>query len=195
MGGDIHDDELELLGRARDGDRAAMRRIVQRHQDDVYYLALGLLGNRDDAEDAMQEVFVKAIKALGRFRGQAGLSTWLYRITVNVCRDQQRRRRWKFFSLDTSPSERRTMVETVDSEDPHRKVTDQRLRQALMIALDRLSPTERQVFALRQFQELSVKETAEVLGIAEGSVKALLHRGLHKLRDELSAWQPAEAGS
>ena len=189
-----HEQEARLLARARDGDREAMRDIVEQHQSDVYYLALGLLGQRGDAEDAMQDVFVKAMKSIKRFRGDSGLSTWLYRITVNTCRDQQRKKRWTFFSLsnndDQMPEFQRPEINTSQEI----AVTDTALRARLHAAMNRLTQSERQVFTLREFQELSVRETSQVLGLAEGSVKALLHRALKKLRNELADCRPAEEG-
>lgn len=182
MRGDNHNDELELLEGLRAGNRAAMQRFVQTHESDVFHLALGILGNRQDAEDAMQDTFIKAINAVGRFRGASALSTWLYRITVNTCREQLRKRRWKVFSLESQSAERAELVDESAGADPLSRTEGREINFELMRALEHLSTAERQVFALRKFQELSVAETATVLGIAEGSVKSLLFRALRKLR-------------
>ena len=187
-------DEKELVERARQGDREAFRVLVERHQDDVFYLALGFLRNRDDAEDVVQEVFIRAYKSLDRFRGQAGLGTWLYRVTLNACRDHQRRRR--FLTLQESiglvPRAEERWVEERAEADPERVTHAGHLRRDIARALERLTPAERSVFVLRQLQQLSIRETAEVLGRAEGTVKNLLYRALRKLQKELAVYRAAE---
>ncbi len=187
-------DETILVDRARQGDREAFRRLVETHQDNVYYTALGLLRNPDDAEDMVQEVFIRAYKFLDRFRGQARLGTWLYRVTLNACRDHQRKRR--FIELQQSlglvkEPESQWVEERADAN-PERAAASTRLRGDLYRALDRLSPSERSVFVLRQFNDLSIRETAEATGRAEGTVKALLFRALRKLQKELAGYRRAE---
>lgn len=187
-------DERELVASARRGDREAFRQIVERHQNDVYYLALGLLRNPDDAEDAVQDVFIRAYKSLARFRGDARLGTWLYRVTLNACRDQQRKARFARLqhSLGLLPDPESRWVEERADADPERLAASGRIRQDLARALDRLSPAERDTFVLRQLQELSIRETAQVTGRAEGTVKNLLFRALRKLQKELAVYREAE---
>ncbi|MCG8460364.1 MAG: RNA polymerase sigma factor [Holophagales bacterium] len=184
--------ERELLERARQGDREAFRALVERHQHEVYYLALGLLRDRDDAEDVAQEVFLRAYRSLSRFRGDSELGTWLYRVTLNACRDHQRKGR--FMKLQQSlgwiddPESR--WVEERPGADPERVVGSGRLRRDLSRALGCLTPAERETFVLRQLQQLSIRQTAEVTGRAEGTVKNLLFRALRRLRSELGAYRP-----
>ncbi len=186
-------DEAMLVDRARQGDREAFRRLVETHQGNVYYAALGLLRNPDDAEDVVQEVFIRTYKSLDRFRGQARLSTWLYRVTLNACRDHQRKRR--FISLQQSlglvKEPESQWVEERPDADPERAAVSTRLRGDLGRAMDRLSPAERDVFVLRQFNDLSIRETAEATGRAEGTVKTLLFRALRKLQKELAGYREA----
>ncbi len=182
-------EDAALIKQAQRGDRTATRKLVLNHQDDVYYLALGLLGNQNDAEDAMQETFIKAIKNLHRFRGDSNLATWLYRVATNTCRDIQRKRRWKWFSLDTNEGQHMLEENTDSHPAPDRDLANSEAKAALHKAMQKLSINERQVFVLRQFQELSVRDTAEVLGIAEGSVKTLLFRAMRKLRGCLAPHQ------
>ncbi len=187
-------DESRLLERAREGDRDAFRQLVERHQNDVFYLALGLLQHREDAQDVVQDVFIKAYKSLSRFRGDSGLATWLYRVTLNACRDHQRKGRFmklqRSLGLIAEPETR--WVEKRPEADPERLTTSGRLRQDLARALKRLSPAERDTFVLRQFNQLSIRETARVTGRAEGTVKNLLFRALRKLRQELAVYRDAE---
>lgn len=189
-------DETELVERARRGDREAFRELVERHQDDVFYLALGLLRNRDDAEDVVQDVFIRTYKKLDRFDGRSRLGTWLYRVTLNACRDHQRRHRFLALreSIGLKPAAEDRWVEGRPDADPERAAASGRLRADVAQALGRLTPAERDVFVLRQLNQLSIRETAEVTGRAEGTVKNLLFRALRRLRQELAVYrQPEEA--
>lgn len=187
-------DEPELLESARRGDRDAFRQLVERHQGDVFYLALGLVRNREDAQDVAQEVFIRAYRSLSGFRGDSGLGTWLYRVTLNACRDHHRKGRFmklqQSLGLVAEPESR--WVEERPHADPERLTAAGRLRRDLARALDRLSPAERDTFVLRQFNQLSIRETAEVTGRAEGTVKNLLFRALRKLQKELAVYREAE---
>ncbi len=190
---EVQVDETLLVDRARQGDREAFRRLVELHRDNVYYAALGLLRNPDDAEDMVQEVFIRAYKSLDRFRGQARLGTWLYRVTLNACRDHQRKRRFVGLqqSLGLVKEPESKWVEERPDANPQRATASVRLRDDLGRALGRLSPAEREVFVLRQFNELSIHETAGVTGRAEGTVKALLFRAMRKLQRELAGYREA----
>ncbi len=184
--------ETTLLALAREGDRKAQQALVNRHQDDVFYLALGLTGQRSDAEDVMQEVMIKALRGLKKFRGQSGFATWLYRITHNTCLDWHRRQRWRQStdSLDNNPTLTDGQKSEVSSHYPEQNANNQELGKDLLVALQQLSPSERSVFVMRHFQQLSTRETAHALGKAEGSVKSLLFRAVHKLRHQLTAHRP-----
>lgn len=187
-------DERQLLARARQGDRDAFRQVVERHQGDLFYLALGMVRNREDAQDVVQDVFIKAYRSLSRFRGDSGLGTWLYRVTLNTCRDHQRKGRFMKLSqslgLVAEPESR--WVEERPDADPERLTASGRLREDLARALGRLSPAERETFVLRQFNQLSIRETAQVTGRAEGTVKNLLFRALRKLQRQLAVYRELE---
>ncbi|MBZ0111951.1 MAG: sigma-70 family RNA polymerase sigma factor [Thermoanaerobaculia bacterium] len=189
-GGGI-DEDAGLVRRAARGDRQAFRAIVERHQGRVYRLALGLLANHGDAQDVVQEVFIRAYRSLKWFRGESGLGTWLYRITLNATRDLQRRRRWVILgsSVGLVP-ESQELVEWRADANPERSAASRQVSRDVRRALDALSKTERRVFVLRHVEQLSVKEAAEVLGRAEGTVKNLLFRALRKLRPLLDEHRP-----
>lgn len=175
-------DDRDLAERARQGDRGAFHEIVESHKEQVYYLALGLTRHPEDAEDMVQETFLKAYRSLGRFRGQSKLSSWLYRIAVNVCHDA-RRRRADAEPLDAAAHDE---ADAHPASNPERLAASDRLRRAIDRAVLALTPAERSVFVLRHHQELSTRETARVLRRAEGTVKNLLFRALRKLRRELA---------
>ncbi|MEM6797115.1 MAG: RNA polymerase sigma factor [Acidobacteriota bacterium] len=185
--------ESELLERAQRGDRDAFRRLVEAHQSGVYRLALGLLRQPSDAEDVAQEVFLRAYRSLSRFRGDSGLGTWLYRVTLNACRDHQRKGRFmklqQSLGLVAEPESR--WVDERPEADPERSTRSGELRREITRALAALSPAERDTFVLRQMNQLSIRQTAEITGRAEGTVKNLLFRALRKLQKELA---PADAG-
>lgn len=197
---DAGDDEQRLVERARSGDRGAFREIVDAHRSKLYSLALGLVRHPHDAEDAVQEAFLRAYRGLQGFRGGSKLGSWLYRITVNVCLEGRRRRRpWDFASLLAVGDERgrrgpHEPLEERPEADPERRASSTRLRQAIDQAVLRLSPLERAAFSLRHDGELPVAEIARVLGRAEGTVKSVLFRALRKLQQELRPWRAGEAG-
>jgi len=176
-------DESTLLDAARRGERHAMRWFVEEHQQLVYRVALGLTRNWADAEDVVQDVFIRALAALPRFRGDAKVSSWLYRIAVNTSRTR----------LSRGPARTEEglegaleLVEARPAANPHRRAEAAAIRQHIDEGLRRLSRAEREVFTLRFYSELSIREIAAAVDRAEGTVKSLLFRGLKKMRKELA---------
>ncbi len=183
-------DEGDLLERARGGDRAAFGALVRMHQRRVYACALQMLADAGEAEDAVQETFLRAWRAIDRFEGGSQLSTWLYRICVNVCLNTIRRRR----RVDASDIADPRVPEPV--ADPNQGKTDPglsaeslELYRRLTRALDQLSETLRTTVVLVLIQGLAHKEAAEVLGCPEGTVAWRVHEARRRLRDVLG---PAE---
>lgn len=185
-------DEKELIERAQRGEMGAFRELVERYQKTVYFLALDLCGCRQDAEDISQEVFLKAYRFLPNFRGEARLSSWLYRITVNCFMDTRRKTQLQTLSLhNDAPGENHPPELSLPdpAADPSAPARSHELQQHIRRALGRLSPRERSVFVLRHYQELPLKEIGEMLEIAEGTVKALLFRAIKRLQKELAIYQ------
>ena len=187
-------EEKILIKQAQNGDRNAFRELVERHKRNVYFLALDLSGNRQDAEDISQEVFIKAYHSLIKFRGESKLSSWLYRITVNCFMDSRRKQQvLKTVSIhndlgeETKPETHALLDE--HAPDPVELSQTSGLQKHIQIALNRLSPRERSVFVLRHYQELPLKEIGNMLDIAEGTVKALLFRAIKRLQKELAFYQ------
>jgi RNA polymerase sigma-70 factor (ECF subfamily) len=189
----MRDQERLLIERARKNDTSAFREIVERYKEKIYYLAYGLTGNRHDAEDLSQEVFIKAFRSLDRFRGEAKLSSWLYRITVNANINKQRKKALSAMNLvdnfNEKPGEHDPFSGKEFSENPERSAESQMIQQHINLALNRLANKERQVFVLRHYQDLPLKEIARILNIAEGTVKSLLFRAIRRLRKELAFYR------
>ncbi len=181
--------DADLVARAKAGDKDAFGELVQRHEDKIYGLCLKMLGNREDAEDVLQEVFIKAFQSLPTFREEARFSTWLYRIAYNACLMRIRKKK-----LDTVPLDRPVQLgddqlprEVVDwTTDPGANVMNEELSSVLARHINELPPDNRIVFVLRDIQGLSTDDTANVLGLSVPAVKSRLHRARLYLRERLS---------
>jgi len=167
-------DEM-LLVRARRGDDGAFGALVRRHDDALRALAFRLLGNRAQMDDALQEAYVSAFRALPGFRGDAAFGTWLYRIVYNACLDELRRTR------DVVP------LDTVrERPDPQPAVGERvATRRALADALAALEPADRAAVLLVDAQGFDYRSAGEVLGVPEGTVASRLNRARSRLRTGL----------
>ncbi len=183
--------EKQLIARVH-SDKRVFREVVEQHKQQVYYLALDLAGNHADAQDLSQEAFLKAYKAVDKFRGDSKLGSWLYRITVNCFIDMKRKRQ----ILTTNLEDKHEAEFIGSSKSKHELAKQERGLEGAMLqkniekALAQLTPRERSVFVLRHYQEFSLKEIAGVLSIAEGTVKSLLFRALQRLQKELEYYRP-----
>jgi len=190
-------DEQLLIDRAQQGDREAFRQLVERSNVDVYRLAYDMTRNRQDAEDVSQEVFIRAYRSLTRFRREAKWSTWLYRITVNLCldhREMQSRKRMEYRddigNEDTSSGSAHADGRSSPApRTPDRETESVMIQENIEEALSRLPLQERAVFTLRHYHDLPLKEIAETMQIAEGTVKSHLFRALQRLRHELAFYR------
>jgi RNA polymerase sigma-70 factor, ECF subfamily len=166
--------EREAVEACRRGEREAFDRLVVRYQRDVYCLCYRYVNNHEDANDLAQEVFLKAWKAIGRFRGESALSTWLYRIAVNACLNFRAARRPATEELpealaDPLPGQ----AARVESDDEARRVR---------AAVRRLPEKQRATLILKVYHELTHEEAAAILGSTVGTVKANLFHALGNLR-------------
>jgi RNA polymerase sigma-70 factor (ECF subfamily) len=185
--------EAELLEAAQGGDRRAFGRLVRKHQRRVYACAVQMLGGGGDADDAVQETFVRAWRAIGRFDGRSQLSTWLYRVCVNVCLNHIRKRKRHDAADLSDPSLPEPKADpTQGFTDPGRALEAQQLQGRIAAALDGLSESLRTTVILVLVQGMPQKEAAEVLGCSEGTVAWRIHEARRRLRRALAEPEPEE---
>ena len=183
-------DELPLVERARTGDAAAFSELVQRYERKIYRLAKHITQNDEDAEDVLQESFLKAYTHLDSFHGDSKFYTWLVRIAVNEALMKLRKRKSdRTVSLDEPQDTGEDLVQreiAVWEDDPEKKYSREELAEILSDAVQSLKPSFRTVFVLRDIEELSTEDTAETLGISIPAVKSRLLRARLQLREKLT---------
>ncbi len=176
----------------RAGDRAEFARLVDNYSAQIYRLALKMLGNPQDAEDILQETFIKAFRYLHSFDGRSSVSTWLYRIATNEALMQIRKRQPGQFSLDEPVETEEGVQEPTQIVDwccmPEEELMSSEVRAQLDRAVDRLPYNMRAVFILRDIEGLSTQEVADVLNLTETAVKTRLSRARMRLREDLSMY-------
>ncbi|MFP3916077.1 MAG: RNA polymerase sigma factor [Actinomycetota bacterium] len=177
-------DDRDLLILSAGGDRRAFDELMRRHQDRVFAICLRIMRRREAALDATQDTFLTVFRKADQFRGDSRFTTWLYRVAVNTCYDQLRR------------AKRRRSDPLPETHDPPDSGADDRmaaveLRPGLTAALSHLKEEYRSAIVLADVEGLGLSEVAEILGIAEGTVKSRLHRGRSQLAEILGnreAW-------
>ncbi len=186
----VADDEGLLVAAAKQGDGSAFTELVRRYERKIFRLAQNITQNREDAEDAMQEAFLKAYTHLDKFQGDSRFYTWLVRITVNEALMKLRKRRPGEFSLDEpveTESEDLRPREVADwGPSPEQRFARSQLNEILTGAIEKLDPDFRIVFVLRDIEELSTEETARLLGLSVPAVKSRLLRARLRLRQRLN---------
>lgn len=182
----------KLLAAVRRGDEWAVRKLVDAHSSRVYNLALRILRNAHDAEDAVQETFITALDKLDQFDGRADFSTWIYRIAVNaslMALRKKRARRRREEPIEIPKFEDIRSRELVDwGADPAHELLNAEMRETMEAAIDKLPAKYRVVFVLRDLEGLSTEETSQTLGISVANVKVRLLRARLFLREALSQY-------
>jgi RNA polymerase sigma-70 factor (TIGR02954 family) len=160
----------QLVAAAQRGDDDAFYQLIRAHKEKLYKVAYAFFRNETDALEALQEVTCRAYLKLSKLKTPAYVSTWLTRIMIHTCIDEQKRkRRWQ--------------VEPTEREAAHVEDTDSRMQ--IDEALSRLAPVQRQVIILKYFEDLTIREIASLLGHPEGTIKTWLHKALGALREDL----------
>ena len=182
-------DEKRLIQKAAAGDTSAFEALVERYQQQVYNLALRMVNNEADAQDLAQEAFIRAWRGLGSFQFTSQFSTWLYRLTSNICIDFLRaQKRRKVVSLTMLRDEEDSQWDLPDSDPlPEQQMIAAEEREALSKAFAALDPEFRQVLTLRIVNGCSYQQISQILGVAEGTVKSRLSRAREQLRKKMAA--------
>lgn len=188
-------EESELIERAKRGEKAAFGRLLRMHQRRVYACAVHMLGDRGEAEDAVQETFLRAWRAIDRFDGRAELSTWLYRICINVSLNALRRRKRVDAADIADPRVPEPAADPTQGQtDPRHAAEAAELYRRLAAALDDLSPSLRATVVLVLLEGMPQKEASEVLGCSEGTVAWRVHEARRRLRMVLGNHVEEDAG-
>ena len=191
--------ESRLIRRLKQRDEAAFREMIRTYQSDVFNLIFRMLGNNEEAEDLAQEVFVTVFKAIDGFRGESKLSTWLYRIAVNQCKNRFKylaRRHYHTQQTLDEVSERgmtgrdgsATVTLQAQISRPDRMMEGLQLEQAIQHEIAGLEEDQRVLIILRDVQGLSYQEIATIAQLPEGTVKSRLHRARMTLKDRLKRY-------
>lgn len=188
------DPDFDALEAFRAGDSDAFDLLVTRHQGRIFRLAYRILGNREGALDAAQETFVKAWKALGRFKGEARFSTWLTRIAINQCRNELRKRSTVKHTQPLSLDDRLPGTELSRGEtlagggaSAWETARGQEVRLAFTAVMRDLEPESREVLILTEVESLSYEGVAELLDVPVGTVRSRLHRARAEVRRRMAA--------
>jgi RNA polymerase sigma-70 factor, ECF subfamily len=182
----VEESDADLVERARGGVSDAFRVLVERHSRSVFRLAYRMTLNEFDADDVVQETFLRAYRSLGRFDGRSEFGTWVYRIAVNCSLDLQRAK-GKRAEIGVSHEEGDGLAATLAAHDPpaDRIVLSGQVRQIVDATLAELSPLERTAFLLRHVEGMAVPQISAVIGRNDGATKHSIFRAVRKLREAL----------
>jgi RNA polymerase sigma-70 factor (ECF subfamily) len=185
--------DRQLVRRLKDRDEQAFRELVAEHRDRVYNLTLRMLGNRAEAEDVAQEVFIQVFKYIDDFREEAKLSTWLYRVAVNLCKNRIKylarrhdRDRDQLDDSNEAAASSAIAAPGLPSPRPDRALEGAQIEKVLQEAINTLDEDHRVLVVLRDVEDLSIEEICAITGEKDGTVKSRLHRARLALRKKVS---------
>jgi RNA polymerase sigma-70 factor, ECF subfamily len=184
-----------VLARARQGDSDAFRALVETHSRSVFRLAFRMTGNEQDAEDVVQESFLRAYRQLGRFESRANFGTWLYRIVSNCSVDLMRSKQARHDQVrgDSIDQEGAMELPAADMPGPERIAESAEIERRVQRALQELSPLERAAFTLRHYEGRSIDEISNTLGLGTSAAKHSVFRAVKKLRLALAPLRSQES--
>jgi len=182
-------EDTSLVERVKAGDEQAFTELVRKYQGRVVGLAYSVVRNTEDALDVAQETFIKAHRNIRGFRGKSSFYTWLYRITVNMAIDRDRKRKRRpthsLEAMEERATESGEPIFPDEGESPHESAADGELESLVNEAIDTLSPRHREVVLLREVQGLSYEEIADVVGCSVGTVMSRLHYARKNLKERI----------
>lgn len=177
--------DTSVVSRARSGDAEAFRQLVEHHSQPLFRVAYRMTGNQHDADDVVQEAFLRAYRQIDTFEERANFGTWLHRITINCALDllRARGRLDRHYGGDPETAEMTGAARTEAQQD--RLLMSAELREHVALAMERLSGNERTAFVLRHFEGMPVEEIGKTLGIQVNAAKHTIFRAVRKLRESL----------
>ena len=186
-------DDLELVDRARAGDEEAFRALFERYHRRAYSLAVGVVRNRDDALDVVQDAFIKAHRHIGKFEGNSTFYTWLYRIVMNLAIDHIRRtKRGRSVDYDDTLGHSESdsvgedsLLPRILDENPGKSLVRKEMREHIGTALGELSDNHRAVLVMRELEGLSYEEMAEAMGCSKGTIMSRLFHARRNMQKRL----------
>jgi len=178
--------EEKLISRAAKGDASAFNELLTAHEKKMYAVCLRMCGNHEDAQDCLQESMLRVYRSISGFKGQSSFSTWLYRVTMNTCLDELRRRKSKpVTSLDGLLESGWSPSDDFDTPEHHAVASEKRAE--IQKSISELPEDMRAAVVLRDIQGFSYDEIAQMLGINVGTIKSRISRGREKLREKFLA--------
>ncbi len=185
------EEDRALIKKAQDGDRAAFRALVERHQRRAFAIAIGLVRDEQDAREIVQEAFLRVFRGLDSFHGGSSFFTWLYRIVTNLSIDLMRKPSRKEAELDPSreikDEQDIPFLSRIDGADPHDAMRRTEIASTIQVALDALPPYHRGVILMREVEGMSYEEMAEAMGVSKGTIMSRLFHARQKLQRALAA--------
>ncbi|WP_437732231.1 sigma-70 family RNA polymerase sigma factor [Sorangium sp. So ce1335] len=192
------EEDRELIERAQQGDQAAFRSLVERHQRRAFAIAMGLVRDENDARELVQDAFLRVYKGLGSFQGGSSFFTWLYRIVTNLAIDLMRKPGRRDLELqDNLAAEEQTdfpLVARIDGADPLNVVRRREIAGRIQAALDALPPYHRGVILMREVEGMSYEEMAQAMGVSKGTIMSRLFHARQKLQRALADCYAEEEG-
>src|SRR4051812_9625580 len=186
--------DREVVAAVRAGDHEAFRALVEKHSRAIFRLGCRMTGNEQDAEEVVQETFLRAYRKIGDFESRANFGTWLYRIATNCSLDllEKRKPMQKNTPLENDEGEVIPLPATTPS--PERMVLSAELKRKLAVAMDELTPLERSAFVLRHFENQSIEEIGRALELKTNATKNSIYRAVQKLRHTLAPLMRPQEG-
>jgi RNA polymerase sigma-70 factor (ECF subfamily) len=185
--------EARLVRKLKARDSRAFEALVGQYQGQIFNLVYRMIGAKEEAEDLAQEVFVTVFKKIDTFRGESSLSTWIYRIASNTCKNRQKYLKRRYYdrpartdNMEYSEDQLETMRTSGRISRPDELVEGFQMERLLQLAISSLEEEQRLILVLRDIQNLSYEEITEITGLALGTVKSRLHRARMALKDKMA---------
>lgn len=179
-------DEKRLILKIKNNDRSAFKQLFEHYKDYVFNICYRMSNNPEEAEDVSQEVFIKIYRSINDFRGEAKLSSWIYRIAVNTCLKKERRKKLeRWISLEFLLQDKQSYRAVCSEETPEQRLQNSEIEQIVQQAIRQLPARQKTAIVLQRYENLTYEEIARVMVISHSAVESLLHRAKQNLTKKL----------